>query len=189
MAFTPRLNSNGMANNLHWYSYDNPYYPDYGLPNCTAYAWGRFWEIGDPNNTGANKPNPNELPGYWDGGYWWREVDTSVYDTGQIPELGAVACFWDEDGGGYGGHVSIVEEIDSVNGTITTSNSAYQSTYFYTQTLYASNNYNWVGGNGHHYTFQGFIYNPFGESPNPPYLPIKSKFPWVLYARKLRSRY
>ena len=33
------------------------------MPNCTAYAWGRFWEIGDPLGTGANKPNPNDLPG------------------------------------------------------------------------------------------------------------------------------
>lgn len=49
MAFTPRLNDNGILNNFHWYS-ENPFYQaGYGMPNCTCYAWGRFWEIGDPN--------------------------------------------------------------------------------------------------------------------------------------------
>lgn len=56
MAFTPRLTDEGILNNFHWYS-DNPFYQSgYGMPNCTCYAWGRFWEIGDPNNIGVNKP-------------------------------------------------------------------------------------------------------------------------------------
>ena len=45
MAFTPRLNDNGILNNPKWYS-DNPFYQSgYGMPNCTCYAWGRFWEV------------------------------------------------------------------------------------------------------------------------------------------------
>lgn len=179
MSFTPRLNSNGMSNNLHWYSNGNPYYATgYGMPNCTAYAWGRAWEILDPGNTGANKPDPYKLPGYWDAGLWWTKVDRSTYETGQTPQLGAIACFSNNSGGA--GHVAVVEEINS-NGTITTSNSAYGGTYFYTQTLYQSNNYNW--GN---YTFQGFIY--IYSSPAPVGRRPKSKFPWVLYARKFRSK-
>ena len=185
MAFTPRLDPTGILNNRHWYSSDNPYYPNYGMPNCTCYAWGRFWEIGDPLGSGANKPDPNALPGGWSGGYWWREVDTSVYQTGQTPELGAVICFWDSQGDG---HVAIVEEINNGGESIVTSNSAWQSTFFYTQTLYRSNNYCWTGSNGHFYQFQGFIYNPY-VSPTPP-TPTQSrkKFPWVLYARKFRGR-
>lgn len=185
MAFTPRLDGLGILNNFHWYSTNNPYYPNYGMPNCTCYAWGRFWEIGDPLGTGANKPDPNALPGGWSGGYWWREVDTSVYQTGQTPELGAVICFWDSQGDG---HVAIVEEIINGGESIVTSNSAWQSTFFYTQTLYRSNNYCWTGSNGHFYQFQGFIYNPY-VTPTPP-TPTQSrkKFPWVLYARKFRGR-
>lgn len=85
------------------------------------------------------------------------------------------------------GHVAIVEEIDS-QGNITCSNSAYQSTYFFLTNLSASNNYNYTN-----HVFQGFIYNPFSDQPIPPIPPtpstfIKTKFPWVLYARKLRNR-
>lgn len=60
MSYTPRLTDAGIVNNFHWYS-QNPFYiAGYGMPNCTCYAWGRFWEIGDVNSTGEHKPN--ELP-------------------------------------------------------------------------------------------------------------------------------
>ena len=180
MAFTPRLTDAGIRDNFHWFSNDNPYYATgFGMPNCTAYAWGRFWEIGDPNNTGANKPNPNDLPGYWDGGYWWREVNRNVYQTGSTPQLGAVICF---DNPGQSGHVAIVEVINP-DGSIITSNSAYGGTFFYTQTLYPSNNYGWST-----YICQGFIYNPNVSPTPPPPTHREHKFPWVLYARKFRNR-
>ena len=45
--FTPRLNSDGMQDEKYWYS-GNPFHTaGYGMPNCTCYAWGRFWEISD----------------------------------------------------------------------------------------------------------------------------------------------
>lgn len=180
MAFTPRLNSNGILGNRHWYSNDNPYYATgYGMPNCTAYAWGRFWEVGDPLSAGINKPDPYQLPGYWDGGLWWSKVDRNVYQTGQTPQLGAVICF---ERPGYAGHVAIVEQINN-DGTIVTSNSAYSGTYFYTQTLSASNNYSWGT-----YVFQGFIYNPFGGDVPTPTNRKKSNFKWIFYARKIRNR-
>ena len=186
MAFYPRLTDIGILGNRHWYSNDNPYYATgYGMPNCTAYAWGRFWEIGDPLGVGINKPDPDELPGYWSGGYWWREVDTSVYQVGQIPALGAVICFEDTTGGD--GHVAIVEEINNDGESIVTSNSAWASTFFYTMTLYRSNNYCWGGDNNDRYQTQGFIYNPHADQPIPPQF-RKDRFPWVLYARKLRNR-
>lgn len=185
MSFTPRLNSNGMVGNLHWYTTNNPYYPTYGMPNCTAYAWGRFWEVGDPLSTGVNKPNPNDLPGGWSGGYWWNHVNRSVYQTGDVPALGAVICFEDTSGGD--GHVAIVEQINNDGESIVTSNSAWASTYFYTQTLYRSNNYGWTGSSGAYYRTQGFIYNPFSDIPTPT-IKKESKFPWVLYANKLRNK-
>lgn len=45
---------------------------------------------------------------------------------------------------------------------------------------------------GKNYTFQGFIYNPttFEEEPEPEppsTTSKKSRFPWVLYANKLRN--
>lgn len=97
MSFTPRLNDNGIMNNPKWYS-ENPFYQaGYGMPNCTCYSWGRFWEIGDINNTGENKPT--QLP-TGDGGVWWeRAVASGYYQTGQAPELGAVICFEDANGG------------------------------------------------------------------------------------------
>lgn len=187
MAFTPRLNDIGILGNRHWYSNDNPYYATgYGMPNCTAYAWGRFWEIGDPLNIGEHKPDSNALPGYWSGGSWWSQVDTSVYQVGQTPALGAVICFEDTTGGD--GHVAIVEQINNNGESIVTSNSAWASTYFYTQTLYRSNNYCWGGYNNDRYQTQGFIYNPYADGPTP-VIRKSSRFPWVLYARKLRSRH
>ena len=179
MAFIPRLTSLGILGNLHWFSNQNPYEATgYGMPNCTAYAWGRFWEIADPLGTGANKPNPNDLPGYYDGGLWWNKVNRSVYQTGNTPRLGAVICF---DRSGYSGHVGIVEVIND-DGSIITSNSAWNGSFFYTQTLYPSNNYSYGD-----YVFQGFIYNPYADQPTPP-ASKENKFPWVLYARKLRNR-
>ena len=85
MAYTPRLNDNGIMNNFHWYS-DNPFYQSgYGMPNCTCYAWGRFWEIGDVTDTGQNKPVNLPLS---DGGSWFQDaVNSGYYQTGQTPAL------------------------------------------------------------------------------------------------------
>lgn len=181
MAFVPRLNDDGIVNNFHWYS-DNIFWQSgYGMPNCTCYAWGRFWEIGDPLSNKSNKPV--NLP-TGSGGQWWEmAIEKGYYKTGQSPQLGAVACFLDNSGGD--GHVAIVEEIKE-NGDIVTSNSAWQSTFFWLMDLQKSNNYNFSG-----YTFQGFIYNPFSDSPTPPQpTPVekKKKFNWVLYLRNIRKR-
>ena len=182
MSFVPRLDDNGIANNPKWYS-DNPFYQSgFGLPNCTCYAWGRFWEeSNDDVNSMDNKPT--QLP-TGDAGVWWpRAVASGYYETGQIPELGAVICF---ERTGHAGHVAIVEEIDATTQEITCSNSEYQGRYFYVTHISPDSNgrYNWGS-----YVHQGFIYNPF-VIPGPPPTPTeeKKKFPWVLYARKLRNR-
>lgn len=152
MAFVPRLNRNGMVNNPFWYS-DNPFYTtgDNGLPNCTCYAWGRFWEEGEPQT----RPNLS-LGNAQD----WYGNTGDGYERGSTPKLGAILCF--SGGGGVGvGHVCVVEQINS-DGSIVTSNSAYtrnpdymDSYYFYLETRQPPN-YDPSGT----YGFQGFIYNP-----------------------------
>lgn len=114
----------------------------------------------------------------------WYPYVADGYQRGQTPKLGAVICWHSTRSGG---HVAIVEEIKA-NGDIVTSNSAYSGSYFYMKTLSPSNNYYM----GSAYTFQGFIYNPTNFDPPTPPTPTpstekKSKFPWVLYARKLRD--
>ena len=150
------------------------------LPNCTGYAYGRFMEC-QYHVTTCNLSRANaEL--------WYSNI-LDGYERGQTPKLGAVIC-WSSTRSG--GHVAIVERINS-DGSILTSNSAYNGSRFYTKTLKASNNYYM----GKAYTFQGFIYNPTPFipplPPTPPTPPTpegkgKGKFPWVLYARKLRNR-
>ena len=156
MAFVPRLLTSTptpMAGNPWWYSSGNVYYnAGYGLPNCTAYAYGRFAEI-------ANQfiPDLGGLGIHGDAKSWWS--DTQNLNKGSVPALGACIC-WGTSDPQFGGHVAIVEEVYA-NGDITTSNSAYNGTYFYTQYLRRSENY-YVSYHGGVYYFQGFIYNPFG---------------------------
>ena len=174
MSYTPRLNSDGIVNNPKWYS-SNPFYTSgYGLPNCTCYAWGRFWEISDPNNQSINRPNLS----LGDGDQWWGYTQDG-YERGQTPKLGATICFGESHGYGTG-HVAVVEEIYPNGQTIVTSNSDWQGRFFYLETLTPDSN-----GKYHHqgsiylYESQGFIYNPWAEQPEPPTIEKKKeKFPW-----------
>lgn len=141
--YTPRTEAPDTTN--AFYYADNPFYQSgYGLPNCTAYAWGRFWE------TSGERPRLSLS----DAENWW-DNDADGYERGQQARLGAVICwaagvpFDDSDGSG---HVAIVEQINA-DGTIKTSNSAWNSTLFYEKLIPA--NYELPG-----YRFQGFIYNP-----------------------------
>ena len=152
--FVPRLTSSGILGNPYWYS-RNPFYnAGYGLPNCTCYAWGRFWEIADYEQNYSNMPTLSTS----DAENWYGYT-ADGYERGQEPRLGAVICFADGPYSGDG-HVAIVEEI-LPNGDIVCSNSAYGGQYFYLTTL-SPPNYLPAAG----YVFQGFIYNPFaGGSP------------------------
>lgn len=131
--------------NSYYYS-NNPFnWSGYGLPNCTCYAWGRFFELSGswPNLSLGNAEN---WYGYNDG-----------YERGTTPKLGAVICWRKGEAGNSSdgaGHVEIVEAINA-DGTIVTSGSAYNSFLFRRKTR--TNDGNWSGGA---YTFQGFIYNP-----------------------------
>ena len=106
--FKPRLSA-PLRSNRCFYS-DNVFYNSgFGMPNCTAYAWGRAYEILD------KKP---ELC-LSDAGNWYEYNKVNkIYDYGTTPEVGAIACFDNE----YGGHVAVVEKIEK--GIITFSNSA-----------------------------------------------------------------
>ena len=156
--YVPRLTDAGMRGNPYWYSRNPFYQAGYGLPNCTCYAWGRFWEIGDPNRVYEHRPELSTA----NAEDWYGHSDS--YERGQQPALGAVACWADGPFSGDG-HVAIVEEIDPNTGVITCSNSAYGGAYFYLTTL-SPPNYLPAAG----YRFQGFIYNPYsggGPSPGP----------------------
>lgn len=153
--FIPRLSGDDIYGNPYWYSSGNPFAGyENGMPNCTCYAWGRFWEI-----SGVVPHLPTG-----DAGTWWYNV--SGYEVGQTPRLGAIACYSKE--GDYG-HVGVVEQIKA-NGDIVTSNSGYDANYrgeagpqspkwFMVWDILASNNYN-----DPPYVLQGFIYNPFTGS-------------------------
>ena len=108
---------------------------------CVGYSHGRFAEILGATSCSLSTDNA---------GQWWYYTQDG-YERGQEPRLGAVIC-WDR--AGEAGHVAIVEQINP-DGSIVTSNSAYNSTRFYTQTL-SPPYYTWSSL----YKLQGFIYNP-----------------------------
>lgn len=141
LSYTPRLSAPSY-DNACYYSDDNAFYAaSYGMPNCTCYAWGRAYELL------GEKP---ELCLY-DAGYWYDYNRTyGIYDYGDEPEPGAIACWSYADGGP--GHVAVVESVDS--DTVTFSNSAYQGAEFYVSDAPVSDPScgmsNWI--------FQGYIY-------------------------------
>lgn len=143
--FVKRTTAPNQSNS--YYYADNDFYKyGYGLPNCTCYAWGRFYELSGIRPA-LSLGDAEEWYSYSDG-----------YSRGQTPKLGAVACWRsgtvgnDSDGSG---HVAIVEQINA-DGSILTSNSAYGGSLFYTETLTKESGYTWSSN----YIFQGFIYNP-----------------------------
>ena len=142
------------------------------LPNCTGYAWGRFCECQDVHDCNLSRAQAEA---------WYYANDG--YERGQLPKVGAVACWSDSAGDG---HVAIVEKVYS-NKDILTSNSAYNGSRFYLKTLKRSNDYSY----GSTYHFQGFIYNPteFEDPDNPTPKTPKTKFKWVLFTREIRRRY
>lgn len=113
------------------------------LPNCVGYAWGRAYEILGTRPK-LSLANAEDWFGFNDG-----------YARSKEPSLGSIIC-WAKGRVGYGGdgagHVAVVEEIKS-NGDIVTSNSGYNSSRFWTQSLTKASGYAMTG-----YTFQGFIH-------------------------------
>ena len=146
-SYTPRL-TQPEKSSKYYNSNENPFQAaGYGiLPNggnCTAYAWGRAYEI-----LGVKPKLSTASARYW---YGYNQ-QTKAYPYGKEPKVGAILCLSD-NGNGAGGHVAVVEKVNS-DGSIVTSESGWQSYVFKTNTRYKSDNYT-LGGP---YTFQGFIY-------------------------------
>lgn len=139
--FSPRLSAPA-SSNKYYYSDLNVFYKyGYGMPNCTAYAYGRAYEIlkTEPKLSWGNAEN-----------WYGYNKSNGYYSYGKTPKLGAIAC-WSYSGGG--GHVAVVEKIE--NGQITFSNSAWSGTNFYL--TYASTSDSNAGG-ASWWNFQGYIY-------------------------------
>lgn len=140
-SFSPRLSAPS-SSNKYYYSNLNVFYKyGYGMPNCTAYAYGRAYEIF------GSEPKLS-----WNNAEQWYDYNKSngYYKYGQTPKVGAIAC-WSYNGGG--GHVAVVEKVE--NGQITFSNSAWSGKEFYLS--YASTSDKNAGGNSW-WNFQGYIY-------------------------------
>ena len=140
--FTPRLTCPDGSNKYYYNSNYNVFQKyGYGLPNCTAYAYGRAYEIL------GTEPKLS-----WNGAGQWYGYNQSngYYKYGSTPKVGAIAC-WSYGGGG---HVAVVEKIES-NGTMTLSNSEWGGRTFYLTTAKTTDSN--PGGNSW-WTFQGYIY-------------------------------
>lgn len=146
--FVPRLTAPKSSNKYYYSSLNKLHQYGYGMPNCTAYAWGRAYEIiGYEPSLSLN-----------DADTWWQyNKENKYYPYGQEPKLGAIAC-WNYTTGG--GHVAVVEEIE--DGMITFSNSAYGGETFYL-TYAGVDEYN-AGIYNSTWVFKGYIYITEGLS-------------------------
>jgi hypothetical protein len=118
------------------------------LPNCTAWAWGRFYEIiGEKPKLSLNNAE------YWflkDGKHGYGN---DGYSRGMTPVQGAIIC-WQKDviGSPGAGHVAIVEEVYD-DGSILISESGWKrEAYWWTSIRYPGPLGNW--GQSSAYTFQ-----------------------------------
>ena len=125
---------------------DNPYYTKYspywqagkGMPNCTAYSYGRINELKQVTSyddalarTHLSRQNARK---------WWTYTEDG-YQRGQDPQVGAVAVFngiaRTPQGDTYG-HVMVVEQVDGDTVTLSGSDAAVDGSsgrYFYVDTL------------------------------------------------------
>lgn len=144
--FVKRLSAPS-SSDTHYYSSSNIFYAcGYGMPNCTAYAWGRLYELTGKRYTKLCGNAEN----------WWAAAKSAGLQTGSTPKLGAIVCWRAGVAGNSSdgaGHVAVVEEIKA-NGDIVTSNSAWKSTNFYLKTVTKASGYQYSSSR----PFQGFIY-------------------------------
>ena len=167
------------TSNTYFYA-DNPFYQSgYGLPNCTCYAFGRFWEI-----TGGAMPKLS----WGNAEDWYGKADG--YARGKTPKLGAVIC-WRKGVAGNNsdgaGHVAIVEQIND-DGSIITSESGWGASSVFWRTT-RQNDGNWGASSA--YVFQGFIYNPadFDGSGYPVVEPISGNRFLTMAEMEINARY
>jgi surface antigen len=138
--YTPRTTAPD-SNNAYYYSSKNIFYASgYGMPNCTAYAYGRAYEI-----LGTKPKLCSSNAGNWYG----YNKSNKYYSYGSTPKLGAIAC-WSKSGAA--GHVAVVEAINGNNVTISESH-YYSKVVFDTKTMKKDSS-NYLTS----YNFQGYIY-------------------------------
>ena len=203
MAFTPRFSLPPIADTPIWYRngnwyYDNGYSPPTIGGNCTWYAYGRYSEV--RNLWNGTTPVFANLS-YRNACYWFDEAvaagfNCAVWDNNNppAPQLGAILCFKDAyDIVAHPGHVTVIEQINN-DGSIVVSNSGYPSSYFWTATVWRSNQYReaWYTQGGRAYYCQGIIYNVDNppDPPTPPTPPVPphgvtpTQMPFIYYLRR-----
>lgn len=130
--FEPRLTAPSRSNSYYNRELNVFSKTGYGMPNCTAYAFGRVYEI-----TGEEPLIKRGNAGSW----YSINKRNGYYEYGSEPKLGAIAC--------WSNHVAVVEKIDG--DMVTVSQSHWRSTYFDTCTF--------VNGSRHFgQKFYGYIY-------------------------------
>jgi len=120
----------------------NPYNTFHcGMPNCTAYAYGRIFEI---HGTAPALSRNNAAK-------WYPEnIQSGAYAYGCEPKNGAVKCF--EKTPGTHGHVSVIEESYD-DGSILVTESQSKGAMFSSYTEMADSNWERKG-----YRLLGYIY-------------------------------
>lgn len=114
----------------------------YGMPNCTAYVWGRIFEI-----LGKEPVFSTGNAGRW----YMYNADRKIYSYGSIPKEGAVAC-WDHFDN-VNGHVAVVESVSADRNTVQISESQWNGKNFETYKMKSDSSGSWRG-----YRFLGYIY-------------------------------
>lgn len=150
MAYVPRLIAPANDNPLYYSNYNTYYAAGWGMPNCTAYVFGRCAEI-----MGCYPTQPPVDPS--ENAEEWYNYNDGL-PRGSTPQLGAIACYKDGDFSGWG-HVCVLERRNG-DGTWLVSESAYNGyTFRASHSIAANGDYGY--GN---YIFQGFIYVPWSGS-------------------------
>lgn len=139
LKYVPRLKQPEKSD-YRYYSNRNIFYAaGYGMPNCTAYAWGRMYELTGTRYT--------QICG--NAGKWIGQAVSSGLKTGSVPKLGAIAVWKSANAG----HVAVVEEICE-NGDILTSNSQWHGKEFFMKKITKESAYKYAAG----FELLGFIY-------------------------------
>ena len=148
---------------------DNPF----SLPNCTAYAWGRFYEVIGEIPTLCTAAAEN----------WYQFIDG--YKRGDTAKLGAIMCWQQGSLEGSDGHVAIVEQVKE-DGSIITSESTTNTGWQLIERTKGIDN-NW--GMPTSYAFQGFIYSPQTISASKEELCTKNSYSISLDEMKSNAKY
>ena len=162
MPYVPRLTAPANDNPLYYSNYNSYQESGWGMPNCTAYAYGRCAEL-----MGCYPTRPPVDPGE-NAEEWWYYTQDGL-PRGQTPQLGAIACYKDGNFSGLG-HVCVLEQDNGDNTWLVSESALNGYTFRATHSIAANGDYGY--GN---YIFQGFIYVPWVGGGN---------FKWWM-ARKL----